>query len=146
MELLFCILRVLKGLFQITLAAHGHLPPSADCTCCTTGRDSPPTVSNITKCYPAVNNPLVLVTFREVWRKSNFAQIGIEYENGHMHTYIKGSQVEIHIQTHLNSKGSSKNAQPHIFAQQYSSATIVSIKINLARILKIVCPTSFKIA
>jgi hypothetical protein len=71
---------------------------------------------------PSCNNPLVLVTSREVRRTSNFAQIGIEYENGHMHMYIKGSPVEIHIQTQLNSKSSSKTAQ------QYSSATFASIK------------------
>jgi hypothetical protein len=75
------------------------------------------------------NNPLVLVTFRKVLRKSNSAQIGTEYENGHIHMYIKGSPVEIHIQTHMNSKGSSKNVLQHIFAQQYPSATtFVSIK------------------
>ena len=37
-QLLFCILWVLKGFSEITLAAHGNLPPSADSTCCTTCR------------------------------------------------------------------------------------------------------------
>jgi len=39
---------------------------------------------------------------------------------------IKGSSAEIHTQTRQNLKGRSKTAQPHVFAQQYSSATFVS--------------------
>jgi hypothetical protein len=44
----------------------------------------------------------VIVTFREVRRMSNFAQIGIQYAYGQIHAYarVEGSPVKIKSPTH----------------------------------------------
>jgi hypothetical protein len=54
-----------------------------------------------------------MVSFRKVWRKSNFVQVGIEYTYGQTHMNIKGRPVEMQTPTHWNLIGHSMTA-PHL--------------------------------
>jgi len=73
-----------------------------------------------------------IFTFLKVRRKSKFAQIGIQLLCGHPCMYIQGSPFEIQTPKHWNWICPSVTAPAAcvIIAQQYSSATFISINFH----------------
>jgi hypothetical protein len=66
------------------------------------------------------------VLFREVRRKLNFAQFGIENARGQLYTCGLDSPAEIQTPKHWNPMGRSVNVlDAYVIAQQYSSTTFV---------------------
>jgi len=59
------------------------------------------------------------------------AQVGDEYSYyGQPYTYTQGSPAEIQTSIHWNLIGRRMTAPPHVIAQQYSSATLVSRRFD----------------
>ena len=65
-----------------------------------------------------------VVTFRKIWLKSNLVQTGIEYTYSQMYVYM--SPVE--IPTLEPDLSQSDSPAAFVIAQQYSSATFVSLR------------------
>lgn len=72
----------------------------------------------------------VVVTFRKVRRKANYAQIATEYTRSQLYGLHRAAQMKFKLPTHRNRNPTarSKNAAADSNnAQQYSSATFTSL-------------------
>jgi len=68
------------------------------------------------------------ISFREVRRKSNFAQVGTDYTYSHLDMYIQGSPVEIQTNTLEPDRPQRDRPSACVIAQQNPSPTFVSLR------------------